>query len=87
MMGFKLGRIFCYQWMCSMHLDICACFAGTASVAVAGVIAAMRITKTRVSDHKFLFQGAGEVSILPVIISVFIPQMVPSLCDSDPCNT
>jgi malic enzyme len=26
-----------------------------------GVIAAMRITRTKVSDHKFLFQGAGEV--------------------------
>lgn len=36
---------------------------GTASVAVAGIIAAMRITKTRISDHKFLFQGAGEASI------------------------
>ena len=43
---------------------MCVCVSGTAAVALAGVIAAMRITKTKLSDHKYLFQGAGEVCIM-----------------------
>jgi len=37
---------------------------GTAAVAVAGLYASTRITKKRLEEYTFLFQGAGSVSCL-----------------------
>jgi len=53
---------------------------GTAAVAVAGIIAGVRMKKQRISDQTILFQGAGEAAlgIAELLLAAMVAEKTPS---------
>lgn len=58
---------------------------GTAAVALAGILGALRITGGKLSDHKFLFLGAGSaaIGIANLLTTTLIAQGISAAAASD----
>jgi hypothetical protein len=63
-----LGLIRMYYESNSYYLYI---LQGTASVVLAGLVAALRLVGGTLAEHTYLFLGAGEVSFLCFLIWTF----------------
>lgn len=51
-------------------MELTSLISGTAGVALAGLLASLRISGMRMRDHKLFFMGAGSVGCAKVIFNV-----------------
>lgn len=66
------AKLYLHQEQISSLINSYGAFsAGTAAVTVAGVMTSCRMTNRKLSEHKFLFQGAGEVQYSFILVDLY----------------